>query len=162
MTAAPATLSDSFDRGPASAVRTAVLGLFARLGAAPVVEDAAARARMIDGMLPPAAPRRAASDDALRRRALAAHRTVEAGGETALDAAFDVFADEIASLERRSRHQAEALKAIRLYAPEPWVRRIAQQALAHPDRGAPEVPDFLRANDLDEAEISVMAARLIG
>ena len=56
----------------------------------------------------------------------------------------------------------KALKAIRLYAPEPWVRRIAQQALVHPDRGAPAVPDFLGANELDDAEISVMAARYIG
>lgn len=151
-------------QGPAAAVRTAVLALFARMGAGPVIEDEAVRARLIDGMLPPSAslPRRAPVERMLRLRARAAYESVDGGGGAALDAALDVFADEVAALDRRVRNQAEALKAIRLYAPEPWVRRIAQQALVHPDRGAPAVPDFLGANELDDAEISVMAARYIG
>ena len=40
--------------GIATAGRSAVLSLFSRLGAGPVIEDTAVRARMIDGMLPPA------------------------------------------------------------------------------------------------------------
>ena len=76
--------------------------------------------------------------------------------------ALDVLADEFEAMDRRARNQAEALKAIRLYASEDWVRRIAQQALARPERGAPALPGFLVANGLDEAAISVIAARHIG
>jgi len=147
-----------------STVRTAVLALFARIGARTDDLDAPSRARLLDSLAPEPGPlrNRTPAERALRLRARAAFAAVEDSGPAALEAALDVLADAIDTLDRRGRHQAEALKAIRLYAPEPWVRQIARQALDRPDRAVPALPGFLFGNDLDEAELSVMAARHIG
>jgi hypothetical protein len=147
-----------------STVRTAVLALFARLGARTDHLDEAARARLIDGLAPEPGPlrNRSGAERALRRRARAAAAAVQDNPGAALEAALDVLADEIDRLDRRAGNQAEALKAIRLYAPEPWVRHIAQQALNRPDRAAPALPDFLVGNDLDDAELGLLAARYVG
>jgi hypothetical protein len=42
------------------------------------------------------------------------------------------------------------------------VRHIAQQALHRPDRAGPVLPDFLVGNDLDDAELGLLAARYVG
>jgi hypothetical protein len=153
---------DTLDRpGAASAVRSAVLALFARLGAAPTSEEAAAQqARLLEGIeLPAAARQHLAADRARRRQAEAAYATVDGGGPAALRLALDVFADEIETLEQRLDRQTEALKSIQLYAPDPWVRRIAQQALI--DRGGPlPLPAFLI--DEDQDRIPLEAYRFIG
>jgi hypothetical protein len=129
-------------------VRSAVLALFARLGVRPAAEDDAARARLLEGIAPEPARDRSPEERCLRSRAHAAYATVEGAGPAALDLALDVLADELHELDRKARHHAEALKAIRLYAPEPWVRRIAQKALAVPERAAP-LPEFLISPDAE-------------
>ena len=144
-------------------VRTAVFALFARLGVRGDTLGEAARARLIDVLAPEPGPlrNRTAAERELRHRARAAFAEVEDNPAAALEAALDVLADQIDALDRHSRHQAEALKAIRLYAPDAWVRHIAQQALDQPDRATPALPDFLVGNDFDDAEVSAMAARYI-
>lgn len=144
------------ERGAASAVRAAVQSLFARLGAGAVPDDA-------DGAGPATLPRaernRLEADKARRARAAAAYRTVEGGGPAALDLALDVYSDHVATVERRLERQSEALKAIQLYAPDPWVRRIAQQALLD-DAAALELPSFLI--DAEDDRIPLEAFRFIG
>lgn len=158
-----ATIDAASDRsGPAGPVRTAMQALFARLGVRPDSEAETARLRLLEGVAPETGPCRSAAARELKQRAHAAAVTVEGGGPAALDIALDVLAEEYDALDRRARHQAEVLKAIRLYAPEPWVRRIAQQALARPDSDLPALPGFLVCNELDKAEVSVMAARHFG
>ncbi|MFT3975017.1 MAG: hypothetical protein QM699_16730 [Amaricoccus sp.] len=148
------------ERGAASAVRSAVQSLFARLGAGTAADDPE-RARLIEGLagLPPAERVRRGADKARRARAEATFRTVEGGGPAALALAFDVFSDHVDTVERRLERQAEALKAIQLYAPDPWVRRIAQQALL--DNAAPlELPSFLIDSEDDRIPLEVF--RFIG
>lgn len=144
--------------GAPSAVRAAMLALFGRLGERPLEADEHALPHLgaDDGARVRAHARRA-----LRDRAVAAYDTVEGGGAAALDVALEVVLDELETIARRAHHQAETLKAIRLYAPEPWVRRMAQQTLAKPDQAA-ELPGFLERSELDAAEINVMATRFIG
>ena len=124
------------ERGAAAAVRGAVRALFARLG-------------VKLGGAEPARRRPTAADVCLRDRAHLAFDTVEAGGHRALDAALDVFAAELDATRARVANQAEALKAVRLYAQEPWVRSLAGQTLAAPDR-APTLPCFPVAADADD------------
>ena len=148
------------ERGAASAVRAAVQSLFARLGAGTAVDDPE-RARLIEGLagLPAEERVRRDADRARRAKADAAFRTVEGGGAAGLDLAFDVFSDHIDTIERRLERQAEALKAIQLYAPDPWVRRIAQQALL--DAALPlELPSFLI--EAEDDRIPLEAYRFIG
>lgn len=148
------------ERSAGSAVRAAVQALFARLGAAGVIDDLAHGSEH-HGLptLSHSERTRLAADKARRARADAAFRTVEGGGAAALDLAFDVFADHIDTVERRQDRQAEALKAIQLYAPDPWVRRIAQQALL--DASSPlELPSFLV--DTEDDRIPLEAYRFIG
>ena len=148
------------ERSAGSAVRAAVQALFARLGAGAAGDDPE-RARLIDGLftLSPAERGRRDADKARRAKADAAFRTVEAGGPAALDLAFNVFSEHIDGIERRLERQAEALKAIQLYAPDPWVRRIAQQALL--DASSPlELPSFLV--DTEDDRIPLEAYRFIG
>lgn len=145
------------ERGAASAVRAAVQSLFARIGAGTPIYDRETRQTPVS-VLSPTERGRIDADKARRARAGAAFRTVEGGGEAALGLALDVFSDHIDSVERRLERQAEALKAIQLYAPDPWVRRIAQQALI--DRVAPlELPSFLTEA---EDRIPFEAYRFIG
>lgn len=149
------------ERSAAAAVRAAVHALFARLGAAASAEDAAERAHLLDSIapLPLAERRRRAADDRRRAKAESIYRTVEGGGPAALSLAFDVFTDHIDSVERQVERQAEALKAIHLYAPDPWVRRIAQQALL--DGSTPlQLPSFLV--ETEEDRIPLEAYRFIG
>lgn len=149
------------ERSPAAAVRAAVHALFARLGAAGSAEVAAERAHLLDSIapLPLAERQRRAADESRRAKAEAIYRTVEGGGPAALTLAFDVFTNHIDSLERQMERQAEALKAIQLYAPDPWVRRIAQQALL--DGSTPlQLPSFLAEPEDDR--IPLEAYRFIG
>lgn len=146
------------ERGAASAVRAAVHSLFARLGAGTPVDDQDS-VRLLAPVLSPAERGRIEADKARRAKAAAAFRTVEGGGPAALDIALDVFADHVDSVEQRLERQAEALKAIQLYAPDPWVRRIAQQALL--DLGSPlELPSFLVEAEDDRIPLEVY--RFIG
>lgn len=142
------------ERGAASAVRAAVQSLFARLGTAAVEEPGDPALG-----LPPAERARRDADRTRRARAAAAYRTVEGGGAAALDLAFDVFTDHGDAIERRLGRQSEALKAIQLYAPDPWVRRIAQQALID-NAGPLELPSFLIEHEDDR--IPLEAYRFIG
>jgi hypothetical protein len=143
---------------PASTVRETVRGLFARLRAP---ADPGGRDRDEPDGPPVAAwvsPARA-----LRERAHLAYATVQVAGTNAVDVALDVVIAEATALDERAHRQAEALKAIRLYAPTPWVRRIAEQGLAA--SGTPAASWFLRpadGNEAEEAEIWVSAARWIG
>lgn len=148
----------SAERGTASAVRAAVHSLFARLGAAPASVDHVTSPAGLAAVDPAERARRAADRDR-RERAEAAYRTVEAGGTVALNQALDVFADQIDALERRLERQSEALKAIQLYAPDPWVRRIAQQALID-GSGPLELPSFLI--EVEDDRIPLEAYRFIG
>jgi hypothetical protein len=163
MSASPYPQSEYAERsGAAAAVRTAVKSLFARAGAQPASNDAS---RLLESIAPhpDAIDRRiAAARDTRRRAARAAHATVEKGGDAALNAAIDLLVDEIELLERRSHNQAEALKAVQLYAPETWVRRLAEQALAKPDCAAPALPTFLAGNEIGQAKLQAMAVRHIG
>jgi hypothetical protein len=148
------------ERGTGSAVRAAVQALFARLGVASAADDHGG-SRLIGSLATPSPAERARRNADMSRRAAAeaAFRTVEAGGPAALDLAFDVFGDHIETVERRLERQAEALKAIQLYAPDPWVRRIAQQALI--DGASPlELPSFLV--DAEDDRIPLEAYRFIG
>ena len=153
-----APLASAHDRaGPSGAVRAAMLALFGRLGDRSH-DTARATLPQLDDDVGERARAKARRD--LRQRAAAAYDTVEGGGSAALDLALEVILEELETIAERVRHQEQALKAIRLYAPEAWVRRMAQQALAHPN-GAAELPGFLVGNALDEAEINVMATRFI-
>lgn len=143
---------------PASTMRDTVRTLFARLRA-PV--DAGGPKR--DGSDEPPVAAWTSPERALRERAHLAYATVQVAGTNAVDVALDVVIAEATALDERAHRQAEALKAIRLYAPTPWVRRMAEQGLAA--SGKPDAPGFLRLDDgdeADEAEIWVSAARWIG
>lgn len=145
------------ERGTASAVRAAVQSLFARLGAGAAPGEP--ERLSAPAALPPAERARREAERARRARAHAVFATVEGGGAPALDLAVEGFADEIGRLERRVDRQAEALKAIQLYAPDAWVRRIAQQALI--DDSSPLVlPEFLI--EADDDRIPLEAYRFIG
>ncbi|MBB5224137.1 hypothetical protein HNP73_004098 [Amaricoccus macauensis] len=147
------------ERGPASAVRSAVQALFFRLGAG-VAGDTTGIAKLDEARGRPSFAEHGRRDsDEARDRAAAAYRTVEGGGEPALGLALDVFGDHVHTLERRLDRHAEALKAIQLYSPDPWVRRIAQQALL--DSSAPlELPSFLV--DVEDHRVPLEAFRFIG
>lgn len=145
------------ERGAASAVRSAVHALFVRLGAG--TDTGSAQPGEVTGRRSFAELSRRDADKARRARAGAVYRTVEGGGEPALDLAFDVFSEHTDALERRLDRHAEALKAIQLYSPDPWVRRIAQQALL--DSSAPlELPSFLV--DVEDHRVPLEAFRFIG
>ncbi|MFO1142737.1 MAG: hypothetical protein U1E59_10145 [Amaricoccus sp.] len=153
-----APLAPGHDRaGPPGAVRAAMLALFGRLGDRSHDTARAVLPRLDDEV---GERSRAKARRDLRRRAVAAYDTVEGGGSAALDVALEVILEELETIAGRARHQEQALKAIRLYAPEAWVRRMAQQTLTNPN-GAAELPGFLVGNELDAAEINVMATRFI-
>ena len=120
------------DSGAGSGVRAAMLGLFARLGVRRSLRTPT-RSTACSRRSPRSRRRstRATAPSAIARTWPI--RRSKAAATGALDVALDVYAAEIRTLRNRARNQAEALKAVRLYAPEAWVRRIAAQALAAPD-----------------------------
>jgi hypothetical protein len=67
---------------------------------------------------------------AVRANAHAAHDSVEGGGDKAIDAALAVVESEWRACRDERDALAEALKAIRLYAGEAQVRRLAAEALS--------------------------------
>lgn len=148
------------ERSATSTVRSAVQALFARLGAAAPAETAGdARPAEFHGAEWYADRSRREADKARRATAAAAYRAVEGGGPAALELALDVFSAHVDTVERRLERQSEALKAIQLYSPDPWVRRIAQQALL--DAASPlELPSFLVETEDDR--IPLEAFRFIG
>ena len=158
-----ATIDAASDRsGPAGPVRTAMQALFARLGVRPDSEAETARLRLLEGVAPETGPCRSAAARELKQRAHAAAVTVEGGGSAALDIALDVLAEEL----RRARpagpppgRGAEGdppLRARTLGAPD---RPAGAGAAGQRPAG---LPGFLVCNELDKAEVSVMAARHFG
>ncbi|MCC5975340.1 MAG: hypothetical protein JJT81_14995 [Rubellimicrobium sp.] len=73
---------------------------------------------------------RRAAADRLRLAAEGAFAEVQGGGDRALHAALNVFAVETEALRARVEMQVEVLKLIRGYASDPWLRSLAEAALA--------------------------------
>jgi hypothetical protein len=106
----------------------------AQSGFRPTARQIAARRRFVADLIPADTGSaeihlRAADHDSLRAAAHAAFHEVVRGNDAALDSALDVYAARIARLETRIAQQTEALKLIRGYASEAWLRAAADHAL---------------------------------